>query len=156
MIDLVPLAGDPGGLARLLAGDRRNTVIPTAGTWLGAFFVATTPAGQGTPATGPRGRRGNPFCAARLGSLIDAGLYPGRPAHLTATWPDPDIYHAPAYWAGVVAGLPAHGPGPRTRGCADSLTRDDHHLRQGEIIRPNGVVHLPSHYGGSARSWISG
>lgn len=35
----------------------------------------------------------------RLGSLIDAGLYAGQPADLTATWPDPDIYFDPSYWA---------------------------------------------------------
>ncbi len=63
--DLVPLAGDPGGLAARLSRYRRDTVIPAAGTWLGSF---------------------------------DAGLYPGQPADLTATWPDPDIYFYPPYW----------------------------------------------------------
>jgi hypothetical protein len=34
--DLVPPAGDPGGLATRLARYPRNSVIPTAGTWLGS------------------------------------------------------------------------------------------------------------------------
>jgi len=44
--DLVPLAGDPGGLAAKLSRYPRNTVIPTAGTWLGSLkaglYVAET------------------------------------------------------------------------------------------------------------------
>ncbi len=89
--DLVPLAGDPGGLAAKLFRYRRDTVIPAAGTWLGTFnaglFVSQTHAGSP-----------NPFCGVRLGSLINAGLYHGQPADLTATWPDPDIYFYPPYW----------------------------------------------------------
>jgi hypothetical protein len=88
--DLVPPAGDPGGLARQLARYPRNTVIPAAGTWLGSFnaglFVSEANGGK------------NPYCGTRLGKLIDAGLYPGQPGELTATWPDPDIYYNPAYW----------------------------------------------------------
>ena len=81
--DLVPLSGDPGGLAAKLSGYPRNTVIPAAGTWLGSFnagmFVAeaqgsqpgtladtsTPAAGQpahGTAGEGPHPQRGNPFC----------------------------------------------------------------------------------------------
>ena len=118
--DLVPLAGDPGGLAGKLSRYPRNTIIPTAGTWLGSFdagmLVAEAQASQpGTPANtptpaagqppngtaggGPHPQRGNPFCGVRLGSLIDAGLYCGQPAGLTATWPDPGIKFDPAYWA---------------------------------------------------------
>lgn len=90
--DLVPLAGDPGGLAARLSRYDRNTVIPAAGTWLGSFN-----AGRFVAEASPRGK--NPFCGVRLGSLIDAGLYSGQPAVLTATWPDPDIYFYPPYWA---------------------------------------------------------
>lgn len=118
--DLVPLAQDPGGLAAKLSRYPRNTVIPAARTWLGSFnagmFVAeaqgthpgapasapTPTAGQpsqGSAGGGPHPQRGNPFCGVRLGSLIDAGVYCGQPADLTATWPDPDIYFDPAYWA---------------------------------------------------------
>lgn len=118
--DLVPHAGDPGGLASKLSGYPRNTVIPAAGTWLGSFdaglLVAEaqgsqpgTPADAPTPAAGqpprgnagggPRAERGNPFCGVGLSSLIDAGLYCGQPDGLTATWPDPDIYFDPGYWA---------------------------------------------------------
>jgi hypothetical protein len=86
--DLVPLAGDPGGLAQRLSRYPRDTVIPAAGTWLGSFN-----AGPVCGRSPPRGK--NPFCGVRLGSLIDAGLYPGQPGVLTATWPDPDIYFSP-------------------------------------------------------------
>jgi hypothetical protein len=118
--DLVPPAADPGSLAVKLSRYPRTTIIPTASTWLGSvdagMFVAeaqasrpSTPATTPTPATGqpphgtagagPRPQRGNPFCRVRLGSLIDAGLYCGQPADLTATWPDPGIYFDPGYWA---------------------------------------------------------
>jgi hypothetical protein len=90
--DLVPLAGDPGGLARRLSRYPRNTVIPAAGTWLGSFN-----AGLFVSESSTAGK--NPFCGVRLGTLIDAGLYPGQPAELTATWPDPDIYYYPPYCA---------------------------------------------------------
>lgn len=110
--DLVPLAGDPGGLATKLSRYPRNTVISASGTWLGSFnagqFVAetngtqasATMAGQATADRGPHtAAAGNSFCGVQLGSLIDAGLYPGQPGDLTMTWPDPCIYFDPAYWA---------------------------------------------------------
>lgn len=90
--DLVPLAADPGGLAAKLSRYPRSTVIPASGTWLGSFN-----AGQFVTETS--GRAGNPFCGVQLGSLIDAGLYPGQPGDLTMTWPDPGVYFDPAYWA---------------------------------------------------------
>lgn len=90
--DLAPLAGDPGGLAKRLSRYPRDTIIPAAGTWLGSFN-----AGLFVAEARPGGK--NPFCGMRLGSLIDAGLYLGQPGVLTATWPDPDIYFYPPYWA---------------------------------------------------------
>jgi len=54
--DLVPLAGDPGGLAQRLSRYPRDTVIPAAGTWLGSFnarlFVAEARPGARTPSAG--------------------------------------------------------------------------------------------------------
>jgi hypothetical protein len=105
--DLVPPAADPGGLARKLSRYRPNSVIPTAGTWLGSFdaglLVAEAHRTGRVPARsaggGPHAPRGSPFCGVRLGSLIDAGLYLSQPRDLTATWPDPYIYFDPAYWS---------------------------------------------------------
>jgi hypothetical protein len=54
---------------------------------------------QTTADGGAHAAAGNPFCGVQLGSLIDAGLYPGQPGDLTMTWPDPGIYFNPAYWA---------------------------------------------------------
>jgi hypothetical protein len=94
--DLVPLDGDPGGLARKLSRHPRNTVIPAAGTWLGSFDAGLTPPSIDKTPNGPPT---NPWCGTRLGSLIDAGLYLGQPGELTQTWPDPAIYLDPAYWS---------------------------------------------------------
>jgi hypothetical protein len=89
--DLVPLAGDPGGLASRLSRFPQDRVIPTAGTWLGSVDTGLiAPTTQGPD---------NPWCGVRLGSLIDAGLYLGQPEDLTASWPNPAIYLDPAYWA---------------------------------------------------------
>jgi hypothetical protein len=109
--DLVPLAGDPGGLARRLSTYSRNTVIPAAGTWLGSFdaglnnpMTSQVARGghkgvkNGKPPVPGNGNRANPLCGVRLGSLIDAGLYLGQPGDLTASWPNPATYLDPAYW----------------------------------------------------------
>lgn len=80
--DLTYAAGDPGGLAKKLAPYDRNTMIPTAGTWLGSFNAALIYGGCGKP----------------LGSLIDAGLYLGQPETLTLSWWNPAIYLDPVYW----------------------------------------------------------
>lgn len=94
--DLVPLAGDPGGVARQLSRYPRNTVIPTAGTWLGSLDAGLlAPSLQLRPHQPPA----NPWCGTKLGSIIDAGIYEGQPADLTATWPNPAIYLDPTYWA---------------------------------------------------------
>jgi hypothetical protein len=93
--DLVPLDGDPGGLAAKLVSYPRNAVIPAAGTWLGAFnagLAAHLFLNRHNTVT-------NPFCGAPLRSLIDAGLYLAPPADLTASVPNPAIYLDPAYWA---------------------------------------------------------
>jgi hypothetical protein len=96
IVTLVPLAGDPGGLASRLASYPRGVVIPTAGTWLGMFD-----AGDVFPAIapGPSGRPVNPNCGVPLGSLTDAGLYLGPPGDLTMSRPNPAIYLDEAYWA---------------------------------------------------------
>jgi hypothetical protein len=94
--DLVPLAGDPGGLARRLSQYSRNTVIPTASTWLGSFDAGLMP--PSIQGGGPISKETNPWCDVPLGSLIDAGLYEGQPEDLTASWPNPAIYLDPEYW----------------------------------------------------------
>jgi hypothetical protein len=81
--DFVPPAGGPGGLARRLSRYPRDTVIPTAGTWLGSVDAGLFIPGQ---------------CGSRLGSLIDAALYLGPPESLTASWWNPAIFLDPAYW----------------------------------------------------------
>jgi hypothetical protein len=81
--DFVPPAGDPGGLAGQFSRYPRDTVIPTAGTWLGS-------ADAGLFAPG--------WCGSRLGSLIDAALYLGPPQNLTASSWNPAIFLDPAYW----------------------------------------------------------
>ena len=108
--DLVPLAGDPGGLASKLTRYTRNTVIPAAGTWLGSFdagLFAQPQAGSRSRgpshnSSAPGGRssgQANPLCSMPAGSVIDDGLYLGQPGDLTASWPNPAIYLDPAYWA---------------------------------------------------------
>jgi hypothetical protein len=94
--DLVPLSGDPGGLATELARYARDTVIPTAGTWLGSFDAGLIP--PSVQGGGPTTKDTNPWCGTRLGSLIDAGLYEGQPGDLTISLPNPAIYLDPAYW----------------------------------------------------------
>jgi hypothetical protein len=41
----------------------------------------------------------NPGCGMTVGQLVDAGLYLGQAAEMTASWPDPAIYLDPVYWA---------------------------------------------------------
>jgi hypothetical protein len=77
LVDLPGLPPDPGGLYAKLASYPRGTVIPAAGTWLGKY----------------------PYCGGSLGRILDAGLYLGQPAELTASWPNPASYLDPAYWA---------------------------------------------------------
>ena len=94
--DLVAAAGSRGGaVAARLARYRRDSVIPTAGSWLGradaSLFVNQV-------SRSPSGQHRNPFCGAPLAKLIDAGLYLGRPQDLTRSLPDPDIYFDPTYW----------------------------------------------------------
>lgn len=93
---LAPLGGDPGGLGGRLSPYRRGSVIPTAGTWLGAFN-----AGQIFPVVGPgpAGQPVNVMCGISLGSLLDAGLYPGQAGELTMSRPNPAIYLDEPYWA---------------------------------------------------------
>jgi hypothetical protein len=90
--DLVPFAGDPGGLARKLSVYPRDTVIPAAGTWLGSFD-----AGLFAQLTFRSGS--NPYCGVPLRSIIDAGLYLGQPVDLTQSYWNPAIFLDPAYWA---------------------------------------------------------
>jgi hypothetical protein len=41
----------------------------------------------------------NAYCGIPLGKVLDAGLYVGQAADLTASWPNPAIYLDPVYWA---------------------------------------------------------
>jgi hypothetical protein len=93
--DLVPFAGEPGRLGTKLSRYPRDTVIPTAGTWLGAvdsglIIPVTETVGRGKPF--------NPYCGVPLGSLQDAGIYLGQAEDLTASRPNPAIYLDPVYW----------------------------------------------------------
>jgi hypothetical protein len=106
IVDLVPLAGDPGGLASKLAAYPRNSVIPTAGTWLGALDAGLMPPSlNGGIHTAPT----NPWCGTKLGTVIDAGLYEGQPNELTASWPNPAIYLNPTYWTELKRRNALHG-----------------------------------------------
>ena len=80
IVDPVGLPGlpeDPVGLDKRLARYPRGTVIAAAGTWLGNY----------------------PLCGGSLGEILDAALYLGQSAQLTASWPNPAIFLDPAYWA---------------------------------------------------------
>ncbi|WP_157734842.1 hypothetical protein [Pseudofrankia inefficax] len=92
---LVPLSGDPEGLARRLTGYPRRTVIPTSGTWLGDFNAGLLfPAvirGSGSQPT-------NAMCGVALESVLDAGLYVGQPDSLTLSRENPAVYLDPGYW----------------------------------------------------------
>jgi hypothetical protein len=94
--DYVPLAGDPGGLARNLSRYPQDTVTPTAATWLGRADASLflSPSIQG----GPHGKPANTGCGVRLRTAIDAGLYLGQPEDLTSSWWNPAIFLDPAYW----------------------------------------------------------
>jgi hypothetical protein len=92
--DLVPPAAS--ATATKLARYPRDTVIPTAGTWLGKVDAAAL-VNQASPGTTTS--QHNPFSGVPLSKLIDAGLHPGPRQQLTMTWPDPDIYYDPTYWA---------------------------------------------------------
>lgn len=113
IVDLVPPAGDLGGLATRLSRYPRYSVIPAANAWLGSVDAGLAFDAPGTPGPGLRkapprrrgriGKRpilsiGNDFCGQRIGSLIDAGLYLGQPGEVTASLPDPAIYLDPVYW----------------------------------------------------------
>lgn len=113
IVDMVPPPGDLGGLTRRLSAYPRYSVIPATDTWLAsvdAGLVWDAPGIPGIMGKAPRrkpGRNGNgpivsvgnDFCGQRVGSLIDAGLYLGQPADMTASWPNPAIYLDPVYWA---------------------------------------------------------
>src|ERR1022692_1203000 len=93
--DFLPLAGDPGGLAKRFSRYPRDTAVPTAGTWLGSVD-----AGLFSPDVqeSPHGPQTNRRCGFRLGSLIDAALYLGQPQDLTSSWWNPAIFLDPVYW----------------------------------------------------------
>jgi hypothetical protein len=109
IVDLVPLQGDPGGLATKLAAYPRGTVIPAARTWLGQVNAGYVTPGLLTN----NGTLTNPYCGIPLGELQDAGLYLGQPAQLTASYPNPAIYLDPTYWAELQRrnALPGKGGG---------------------------------------------
>ena len=90
----MPLTTDPGGVFTKLARYPRGSVIPAAGTWLGQ-------AGAQDVINGviQDGKFCNPLSGIPLGKLVDAGLYLGPAAEMTASWPNPAIYLDPVYWA---------------------------------------------------------
>jgi hypothetical protein len=93
--DLVPFVGDPAGLGHKLARYRRDTVIATAGTWLGSLdagLVLQVAVSDG------HGKPFNPYCGIPLSSLLDAGINLGQAEDLTASQPNPAIYLDPKYW----------------------------------------------------------
>jgi hypothetical protein len=109
IVDVVPPAGDLGGLAGRLSRYPRYSVIPAPGTWLGsvdAGLVWDAPGPPGPDSGLRRARRGKGpivsvgenFCGQRVGSLIDAALYLGQPGEVTASLPNPAIYLDPTYW----------------------------------------------------------
>lgn len=103
--DLIPLQGDPGGLGAKLVSYPRGTVIPAVGTWLGQFN-----AGYATPGEmSQNGQITNKLCGTPLDEILDAGLYLGQPADLTASGPNPAIYLDPAYWAVLQRRNALHG-----------------------------------------------
>jgi len=76
--DLVPHAGDPGGLASKLSHYPRNTVIAAAGTWLGSFdaglLVAETQGSQpGTPSNTSTPAAGQPPAATQAADRTPSG-----------------------------------------------------------------------------------
>jgi hypothetical protein len=92
---LVPLAGDPAGLDRRLAGYPPRTTIPTAGTWLGSLDAGNV---YPNAFRGPSGQPINAMCGVPLGTVVDAGVYFGQSNRLTVSWPNPASYLDPAYW----------------------------------------------------------
>jgi len=99
ILDLMPLSTDPGGVLARLAACPRGTVIPTAGTWLGQTSAGDVLPGVLQGQVGQPPKLVNPWCGTTLGQLVDAGLYLGQAAEMTASWPDPAIFLDPAYWA---------------------------------------------------------
>ena len=134
IVDLMPLTTDPGGVFTKLARYPRGSVIPAAGTWLGQ-------AGAQDVINGviQDGKFCNPLSGIPLAKLVDAGLYLGQAAKMTASWPNPAIYLDPVYWAelqgrnaiqGHIADLgtyrqqqpPAYPLPPAGTACNDSRT----------------------------------
>jgi hypothetical protein len=99
ILDLMPLTGDPDGVITSLAAYPRGTVIPTAGTWLGRTSAGNILPGVLQAQNGQPPAIVNPWCGQTLGQLVDAGLYLGQAADVTASWPNPAIYLDPTYWA---------------------------------------------------------
>jgi hypothetical protein len=99
IVDLRPLATDPGGVFPRLAACPRGAVIPTTGTWLGKVSAGDILPGATASVNGQAPTFVNPWRGLTLGQLADAGLYAGQAAELTASWPDPAIYLDPVYWA---------------------------------------------------------
>jgi hypothetical protein len=99
VVPLRPLATDPGGVFPGLAACPRGTVIPTAGTWLGQVSAGDILPGATRSVNGQDPEFVNPWCGLTFGQLVDAGLYAGQAAELTASWPDLAVYLDPVYWA---------------------------------------------------------
>jgi hypothetical protein len=99
ILDLMPLSTDLGGLFAKLAAYPRGTVIPTAGTWFGQLSAGDILPGAMEAVNGQPPKLVNPWCGQTLGQQVDAGLYLGQAADMTASWPNPAIYLDPVYWA---------------------------------------------------------
>jgi hypothetical protein len=100
IIPIVPFTGDPGGLDAQLARYPRDTVIPTAGTWLGDIDAGDVMSAEAEQLKdGQPGQPYNPFCGIPLGTILDAGHYLGQPSVITASWPNPAVFLDPVYWA---------------------------------------------------------
>jgi hypothetical protein len=99
ILDLMPLATDPGGVFAKLAAYPRGTVIPAAGTWLGKVGAGDVLAGVLQGQNGKPPTLVNPWCGMTMGELVDAGLYLGQAAQMTQSVPNPAIYLDPVYWA---------------------------------------------------------
>src|SRR5262249_44008615 len=103
---LVPLSGDPGGLAGRLSRYPRRTIIPTSDKWLSSFdagnvFPVASPSPSGEPI--------NRLCGIPLESVLDAGLYLGQPKDLTMSRENPAIYLDAAYWMELQRRNDLHG-----------------------------------------------
>jgi hypothetical protein len=109
ILDLVPLQGAPGDVFTRLAAYPRGTVIPAQDTWLGQTSAGDVLPGFEELQPGGKPTLVNLWCGVTLGQLVDAGLYLGQAADLTASQPNPAIFLDPVYWAELQRRNTIHG-----------------------------------------------